>query len=95
MVTELQKLVNEICTTAEWLDLRQKLNCLVFMYGPPLHGTENAKHLQKEFEKVLEETRQFSIIYHQMVGKIKMIQKLAEKHLTISNSNIFDSINVS
>jgi hypothetical protein len=92
---ELEKLADELCKVTEWLEIKEKTNCLVFRYGPPVHGTDNIKYWQKQFEKSIEATRQLYIV-HRMEGRIKHISILpSAKNLTISKNSLFDAINIS
>jgi hypothetical protein len=93
--SELDKLTNEFCTVAEWLEIKEKINCLVFRHGPPVHGTDNIKYWQKQLENKIKETRQLYII-HRMEGRIKHISISPScRNLTISKNKLFDNINVS
>jgi hypothetical protein len=93
--SELEKLANEFCKITEWLEINEKMNCLVFRYGPPVHGTDNIRHWQKQFEKSIKNAKELYII-HRMEGKVKHIQtSFANKNMTISKNNLFDNINVS
>lgn len=93
--SELDKLANEFCKVTKWLEIKEKTNCLVFRYGPPVHGTDNIRHWQKQFEKNIEETKGVYAI-HRMEGKIKHIPiSASNKNMTISKNNLFNNINVS
>jgi hypothetical protein len=93
--SELEKLANEFCKITEWMEIKGKMNCLAFRYGPPVHGTDNIRHWQKQFEKNIKDTKDLYII-HRMEGKIKHIPaSFANKNMTISKNNLFDNINVS
>jgi hypothetical protein len=37
--SELPTLTNELCSMAEWLDIKQ-VNCIVFRHGAPVHGMD-------------------------------------------------------
>jgi hypothetical protein len=92
---ELEKLANEFCTVTEWLEIKEKINCLVFRYGPPVHGMDNIKHWQKKFKEKIENSRQLYVI-PRMEGNIKHIPISShDRNLTISKNNLFDNINVS
>jgi hypothetical protein len=94
--SELDRLVNELWETVEWLEIRQKINCVVFRHGPPVHGTDNLFHWQKQLEKNIKETRTLYITTLQMDGKIKHVPtSLVDKHLTVSSNNPFACFNVS
>jgi hypothetical protein len=82
-IFELEKLADEFCKVTEWLKVTERVNCLVFRYGLPVHGTDNI------------DTRQLYII-HQMEGMIRHIpQKSSNKNLTVSKNSLFNSITVS
>jgi len=92
--SELPILANELCSIAEWLNIKQ-INCVVFRYGKPVHGMGDSTHLQKQLDKEIKEMKEFSIL-HKMVGKIKDIPiSLKEKNLTISRNIVLANINVS
>jgi hypothetical protein len=87
--SELEKLANEFCKIVEWLEIKEKMNCLVFRYGPPVHGTDNIRHWQKQFAKNIKDAKELYII-HQMEGKVKHIPtSSANKNMTISKNYLF------
>lgn len=94
--SELQKLTNEFCYIAKWLEIKRKINCLVFRYGPPVHGTENIMHWQKRFQRILKETRDSYVAPFQVEGRAReVLTSLVEKNMTISKNLPFKCINVS
>jgi hypothetical protein len=83
-----------LCSVAEWLGIKQ-INCVVFRHGKPVHGMDDSTHLQKQLDKAIKETKEFSIL-HKMVGRIRDIPtSLKEKNLTISKNIALANINVS
>jgi hypothetical protein len=92
----LQKLADEFCYIAEWLEIAQKINCLVFRYGPPVHNTDNIMHWQKQFQRNLEETRALYIVSSRVEGRVRHIATSpVEKNMTISKNQLFECITVS
>jgi len=92
--SELSKLANELCNITEWLDIKQ-INCIVFRYGAPVHGTDDIRHWQKQFTKAIKEMKELSLIY-KMDGRIKHISTFLKNiNLTISKNEPLENINVS
>lgn len=96
--SELEQVVKELCDIIEWLGIKQRVNCIVFRYGAPVHRKDNSRHWQKSLEKTIEETRKLYT-----VGQIKAriehipenIQKNKTRQLTIHAASPFESIDVS
>lgn len=91
---ELYKLVKELCDVSEWLNVKQKINCIIFRYGPPLHWMDDSFRWQKQLKIVIEQTRADYLI-SQIEGRIKHIREEDSRNLTVYNANLFESINVS
>jgi len=92
--SELLKLANELCSIAEWLDIKY-INCIVFRYGKPVHGMDDIKHWQKQLNSAIKETKELYLLY-KMEGRIKHIPTfLNNKNLTISKNIPLENINVS
>jgi hypothetical protein len=92
--SELYRLANELCDIAEWLDIKQKINCIIFRYGPPVHWMDDSVRWQKQLEGAIKETR-LNYFIDKIVGRIKHIQEGDKRNLTIHNAALFESINIS
>jgi hypothetical protein len=93
--SELYQLARELCDIVEWLEIRTKMNCIVFRYGLPVHWMDDPIPWQRKLEKILKETHADYII-DPIEGRIKHIRE--EKkcvNLTVYGANLFESINVS
>jgi hypothetical protein len=91
---ELYKVAKELCDIIEWIEFRQKVNCIVFRYGHPIHSTDSPVHWQRQLERIVTETRNDYTI-GSVEGKIKHVREDADKSLTIGAASLFDNINIS
>ena len=92
--SELYLVAKELCDIAEWLEITQPVNCIVFRYGTPRHQVQNEIKWQRDLEKAIKETRGIYTI-GQITGRIKHIREDNQKQITIWPASLFDSINVS
>ena len=92
--SDLPILANELCSIAEWLDIKE-INCIVFRHGKPVHGMDDIMHWQRQLDKAIKETRKLSLL-RKIDGRIKHIPvSLKNKNITISKNIPFENINVS
>jgi hypothetical protein len=90
---ELYQVAKELCDIAEWLGGKQKINCIVFRYGHPVHRMNDLMQWQKQLEKILCETQKNYFI-GKIEGRVKDVRVDKCKNITIYNTNLFESINV-
>jgi hypothetical protein len=91
---ELYQLAKELCDITEWLDIKQKTNCIIFRYGPPVHWMDDSVRWQKQLEIAIKETR-INYLIGQIAGRIKHVREDDNRNLTIYNADLFESINIS
>jgi hypothetical protein len=54
---ELRAVVTELYTTAQWLNISQEINCIIFLYRRPVHESHNTQYWQEALDNYLEEMR--------------------------------------
>ena len=92
--SELTILAEELCAAVKWLEIQQ-INCFIFRFGVPSHGTENAMHWQKQLNKNINEMKERLFITN-IQGTVREVSRaLSRVNLTISKESQMYRINVS
>jgi hypothetical protein len=91
---DFERVVDELYALVQWLEIKNKINGIIFRYGKPVLGSDNIKNTQHKLDKFIADKKKGHSVITCRISPVSESIK-GNRSLTISNNKLFKSIDVS